>query len=192
MLKRKHADRSSWGRVLKSKYAQTFLETNEFIGYITLIKVDKVTEPLIVHYGENRISIVDNGYMWLQQFPKNTNHSMTTMFNPNGEIIQWYVDICLRNGITNNIPWLDDLYLDIILLPSGEIFLKDVEELDEALLNGIVNESQYTLAWDEANKIVSLVKSKDFNLINLADFHKEILVEKLKNNESIIEDPTRS
>lgn len=182
MLKRKHADRSSWGRGLKSKYAQTFLETHEFIGYITLIKLDKVTEPLIVHYGESRISIVDNGYMWLQQFPKNTNHSMTTMFDSNGKIIQWYVDICLRNGITNNIPWLDDLYLDIILLPSGEIFLKDVEELDEALLNGIVNESQYTLAWDEVNKIISLVKSKDFNLINLADSHKEILVEKLKNN----------
>ncbi|WP_240620311.1 DUF402 domain-containing protein [Peribacillus acanthi] len=32
--------------------------------------------------------------MWLQQFPWGKNHSVTTMLDANGDIVQWYIDIC--------------------------------------------------------------------------------------------------
>lgn len=54
-------------RVLGRKYAQAFLDTKEFKGYITLLHVIKVAEPLSVQ--EKNICIVDDGYTWLQQFP---------------------------------------------------------------------------------------------------------------------------
>ena len=51
MLKRKYGDRSDWKRVIERKYAQSYIDTNEFKGYITLLNTVKVAEPLSVKYG---------------------------------------------------------------------------------------------------------------------------------------------
>ncbi|MGA5692669.1 DUF402 domain-containing protein [Cytobacillus pseudoceanisediminis] len=117
--------------------------------------------------------------MWLQQFPLEKNHTVTTMFNANGEIVQWYIDICYKNSIENNIPWMDDLFLDIVLLPSGEIIEKDAEELEEAYKMGIIDRSLYDLAWNEQNIIKKQINRDEFQLVNLSNRHKEILLDKL-------------
>jgi uncharacterized protein len=180
MLKRKYGDRAEWNRVEKRKYAQTFLDTKEFKGYITLLNTIRVTEPLSVRYGDKNICIVDDGYMWLQQFPLGKNHSVTTMFDANGNVVQWYVDICNENGVDNGIPWMDDLFLDVVALSSGEVIQLDVDELEEALKGGIINKNQYVLALEEANKITKQICNEDFSLIKLANIHKQILEAKLK------------
>ncbi|GHH99458.1 hypothetical protein AM1BK_30010 [Neobacillus kokaensis] len=180
MLERKYGDRLEWKRVVKRKYAQSYLDTKDFRGYITLIHTIKVTEPLSVRYGENDICIVNDGYMWLQQFPLEKKHSVTTMFDANGNIVQWYIDICLENGLDRNIPWMDDLFLDIVLLPSEEVFLKDDDELEVAVVKGIIDKSLYNLAWDEANNLIKLIHNRNFELLNLSIEHKEILVNQLK------------
>jgi predicted RNA-binding protein associated with RNAse of E/G family len=180
MLKRKFGNRTEWKRVLKRKYSQTYLDTEEFKGYITLLNTIKVTEPLSVRYGEKNVCIVDNGYMWLQQFPLEKNHSVTTMFDANGDIVQWYIDICLCNGIENDIPWMDDLFLDIVLLPTGEIIEKDADEIEAALSKGIIDKSLYDLAWNEMNNIKNQISTDSFDLIRLSNNHKEILSKILK------------
>lgn len=179
-MKRKYGDRAKWKRILKRKYAQSYLDTKEFKGYITLLHTIEVTEPLSVKYGENELCICDDGYMWLQQFPLDKKHLVTTMFDTNGNIVQWYIDICLANGLDRNIPWMDDLFLDIILLPSGEVIQKDDDELEEAYLNGIIDSSLYNLAWEEANNITELLNNNSFELLHLSNIHKEMLVNKLK------------
>lgn len=175
MLKRKFGNRSEWKRVLERKYAQTYLDTNDFKGYITLLNTLRVTEPLSVRYGEKRVCIVDDGYMWLQHFPLEKNHSVTTMFNENGEIVQWYIDICHKNSIENNVPWMDDLFLDIILLPSGELIEKDSDELEEAFAKGVISRTLYDLAWNEFNHIKEQINSDKFHLVNLSNQHKNAL-----------------
>jgi len=82
-------------------------------------------------------------------------HFVTTMFNGDGEIIQWYIDTCHKNSIEDNVPYMDDLFLDLILLPSGELIEKDSDELEEAYLNGIIDKPLYDLAWNELNSIKS-------------------------------------
>lgn len=176
MLKRKFGDRSEWSRVIERKYSQSYLDTREFKGFITLLKTVLVTEPLFVNYGEEKLCIVNNGYTWLQQFPIEKNHSVTTMFNANGEIIQWYIDICHKNAIEDNVPYMDDLFLDLILLPSGELIEKDADELEEAYLNGIIDKSLYDLAWNELNSIKGDIRKGEFKLVNLAIQHKNILI----------------
>ncbi|PFG05207.1 DUF402 domain-containing protein [Bacillus sp. es.034] len=180
VLKRKYGNRSEWKRVIKRKYSQSYLDTKEFKGYITLLNIIKVTEPLSVSYGESKVFIVDDGYMWLQQFPLEKNHSVTTMFDANGDIVQWYIDICVRNGIENDIPWMDDLFLDLVLLPSGEIIEKDAEELEDALSKRIIDKNLYDLAWNEVKTIKSLISSANFDLIKLSNSHKEMLFKILK------------
>ncbi|MGX6443898.1 DUF402 domain-containing protein [Neobacillus sp. K501] len=180
MLKRKFGDRTGWKRIVSRKYAQSYLDTSEFKGYITLLNTIKVTEPLVVNYNGKNVCIVDDGYMWLQQFPLQKNHSVTTMFDANGAVVQWYIDICNKNSIENNIPWMDDLFLDIVLLPSGEVIEKDADELEVAYAKGIIDKSLYNLAWGELINIKKQIRKGNFELINLSYQHREILVDKLK------------
>lgn len=179
MLKRKYGDRSNWSRILERRYAQDLLDDEDFKGYVTLIDMVKVKEPLYIPYGEKDVCVVDDGYMWLQQFPLQEHHSITTTFDENGEVVQWYIDICLEIGIENDIPWMDDLFLDIVVLPSGEVFVMDEEELDEALDKGIINQELYDLAWDETNRLLALINQQQFKLLRLADIHKHLLEKKL-------------
>jgi predicted RNA-binding protein associated with RNAse of E/G family len=180
MLKRKHGDRSEWKRVLKREYAQSYLETENFKGHITLLKLVKVRESLIAKYDQQSVCIADDGYFWLQQFPDHKHHSVTTMFDAEGNIIQWYIDICRMNGVsTDNIPWMDDLFLDIIVLPSGEVIQKDANELEGALLRDIIDKTLYDLAWQESGHLISLINGGHFTLLNLSVEHKNFLLEKL-------------
>ncbi|GGH81386.1 putative RNA-binding protein associated with RNAse of E/G family [Pullulanibacillus pueri] len=177
MFKRKYGDRPDWTRIVKRDYAQTFLHTQEFQGHITLIKVVKVTEPLFVMYGHKRVCIVDDGYLWLQHFPFGKHYSMTTMFDACGDIVQWYIDICYENGVENQIPWMDDLYLDIVVLPSGESYLLDEDELEEAYHEGSIDFALFDLARQEAFRLQQLIKADKFELLSLAKKHKKLLLE---------------
>ncbi len=101
------------------------------------------------------------------------------MFNFDGEIVQWYIDICYRNGIENGVPWMDDLYLDIIVLPTGEVFLIDIDELEDALNTGVIDRNLYNLAWDEAKRIKKLIENGNFDLLKFSKRHKDILANKI-------------
>ncbi len=48
LLKRKSGDRKDWERITKRRYAQTYLEMDSFKGYITLLKMDEIKEPLYI------------------------------------------------------------------------------------------------------------------------------------------------
>lgn len=180
LLKRKYGDRSEWKRVLKMEYIQSFLDTERFKGYVSLLHIQNVKEPLFVNYDGIKVCIADDGYIWLQHFPiKEEHHSLTTMFDSQGNIVQWYVDICLQCGIENNVPWMDDLFLDIVILPTGEVIKKDADELDEALSRGIIDQLQYEIAWKEANRLLMLIANDEFDLMKLSKNHKEILLNNL-------------
>ena len=180
MLKRKYGERPDWSRISKKKYAQTYLETDEFKGYITLLHMVQLTEPLFVQYDKKEVCVANEGYSWLQQFPADQHHSVTTMFNEEGNVIQWYIDICLRNGCEDGKPWMDDLYLDIILFPTGEIIIKDTDELEDAYKSGIIHKELYDLAWKEVNRINRMLCTGDFPLVQLASEHKTQLMGLLK------------
>lgn len=80
------------------------------------------------------------------------------MFNAEGDIVQWYIDICLEIEIEKNVPWMDDLFLDIVMLPSNEIYLLDKDELENAYKENSITKHQYNLAWKEANGIIEQLK----------------------------------
>ncbi|HWO75330.1 MAG TPA: DUF402 domain-containing protein [Bacillus sp. (in: firmicutes)] len=181
MLKRKWGDRAGWKRVIERTYKQAYLDTNEFAGYITLLNIKKVSEPAFAKYDEEEICIADNGYIWLQQFPLNAYHTVTTTFDSTGKVVQWYIDICIQTGVNNKgVPWMDDLFLDIVVLPSGKMFQLDAEELEEALEKGIINQDAYDLAWKEADRITQLIEFNNFDLLKLSYIHLDFLLENIE------------
>ena len=180
MLKRKFGNRHDWQRITQRRYAQEFVDTDDFKGHITLIDMVKVMEPLTIWLGEKEICIVDDGYMWLQQFPVGINHMVTTIFDGEGNIVKWYIDICLEYGMEKGIPIIDDLFLDIVVLPTGDIYLLDEDELEEALATGVINQGLYDLAWAETKRLMKLIEKDQFDLFDLANLHKKTLEKSLE------------
>ncbi|MNY57911.1 hypothetical protein D3C86_1941790 [compost metagenome] len=69
------------------------------------------------------------------------------------------------------VPWFDDLYLDVVILPGGQSFLLDAEELEDALKRGLITQEDFDLAWDEANKLMDAYKRDGFPLLEMTGRH---------------------
>jgi predicted RNA-binding protein associated with RNAse of E/G family len=120
----------------------------QYQGYSSLVYFVDGTKKLIINENGTDICLSDGGYRWLNYLPDNENWCMTAMYNQYGEIIEWYFDITKGNIIdSNGIPCMDDLFLDIVLLPNGEIVTLDENELQEALVQGEINQQDYQFAY---------------------------------------------
>ena len=78
------------------------------------------------------------------------------------------------------MPWWDDLYLDIVVLPDGYLELQDAEELQEALQVGSINRSQFDLAHREAERIMTELKSDYVGVMAYAKLHYQQLLPLVK------------
>src|SRR5579885_1067452 len=94
-MKRKRADRADWPRIAKKRFVQTRIDEKEFCGYVTLFCIDAVHQPLWKNLSGQSICLVDQGYLWLQQFPLNAHYSITSIFDAQGNFVRWYIDICI-------------------------------------------------------------------------------------------------
>ncbi len=177
-MKRKRADRADWKRITRSRFRMTRVNAKEYSGYITLLHMDEVEEPLSIELQDQKIYIADRDLSWLQHFPEGAHYTLTTMFNADGEVIQWYIDICWQLGVDEDgVPWYDDLYLDIVVTPDGEIILLDVEELDEALREGKISPLAYDFAWQEADALMLAIEEDMFPLLWLSETHYQQLMQ---------------
>ncbi|MBZ9689703.1 DUF402 domain-containing protein [Clostridium estertheticum] len=167
-MKRTFADRPNWTRIIEKRFKLTYLEEKEFKGHVSIIYIDKVREPLVLEAAGKNVFLANNGFIWMQHFPKDCNYALTTMFNEKHEVIQWYFDICNGNKINSlGIPYYDDLYLDVVLLPTGEILLLDEDELEQALKDDSIDKALYDLAYFEAKTLIyNIQENKDLLPLN--------------------------
>ncbi|KZE69346.1 hypothetical protein AWM68_03515 [Fictibacillus phosphorivorans] len=162
-MEHKTADRPNWKRVLERNFEVTHKQNFCFNGKVTAIHLEQVSEPLIVHYKYHKVCIADSGYTWLQHFPEDEKYTITTVLDTSGEVVQFYIDICLDHGVSEEgIPWFDDLYLDIVILPDKELFLLDDNELMEAFDKGAITDKEMKLAHKTAQKIISKYEKGEF------------------------------
>ncbi|WP_223066272.1 DUF402 domain-containing protein [Paenibacillus caui] len=162
-MKRKFGDRANWRRVTQRKFASRYVEDKYFTGYITLYTIQALREPLWKTYGRHTFRIADKGYSWLQYYPKNAHYIVTAMFDDRNEVIEWYIDVCKNQGVTDQgVPWFDDLYLDIVVLRNGEVFLLDQDELDDALSRRLISLKDYELATHTARELLQMIDAHAF------------------------------
>ena len=148
------------------------LDTAEFTGYRTLLLMDAVSEPFWAQVGSEPCRVADSGFAWLQHFPDGARHSLTTMFDADGQVVQWYIDICARHGVDDHgVPWYDDLYLDIVVSPAGGRWLLDADELDAALEAGLVSPADYDFAHAEARRLLDALERDEWPLLQLSVRH---------------------
>lgn len=179
-MKRRSADRPDWQRVLARRFAVQYIEDPEFAGYVTYLHLDRVREPLFVTYDAAPVCVAADGFGWMQQFPAGEPYTVTTMFDRAGEVVQWYIDVCERHGLDDRgMPWIDDMYLDVVLEPHGAIHVLDRDELEEALALGRVTPNEYQRAYATLDDILSRLRSGRFSLIARSQAHRSLLQARL-------------
>jgi predicted RNA-binding protein associated with RNAse of E/G family len=154
-MERKLVNRPNWKRIMGKRFKLSYVENSDFTGYVTALYLDKVREPLIVEAAGRQLRLVDNGYIWLQHLPNNENYALTTMYDSQGNVVQWYFDITKQNSVNaEGIPYFDDLYLDVVVLPSSEVIILDEDELQGAVNVGDITKDDYSLAYKTAKQII--------------------------------------
>ena len=179
-MKQRAADRLPWPRVTARRFVTHAFTTTEFQGVATLLCIDAVREPLWADWQGHRFCICDSGYTWVQHFPTNTHYAVTTQFDAQDQVVQWYIDICNHHWVDERgIPWWEDLYLDLLVFPDGGCHIVDADELDDALQRGVIDTSLHTLAWQEARHLQSTIQAGAFPLLGLANAHRLYLLQSL-------------
>lgn len=144
-MKRKFADARQNKNILKSKFSNIYVDDKYIKGNISILNIVEVKDRWTVDT-ENRC-ILDNGYIWLEIYPDDENYCITAICDQNYNIKEWYIDIIKCNGIKENVPYCDDLYLDIVIVPDGRIHVLDEDELLEAYNNELITKDDYDLVY---------------------------------------------
>ncbi|WP_026591269.1 DUF402 domain-containing protein [Bacillus sp. UNC437CL72CviS29] len=172
-MKRKYGDGSSWNRLIEKTYEVKAIEQ----GMLGILRIQKVKEPSYKKYNDRELCIVDAGYTWVQYFINNKNFAITAMLNEKRELVQYYIDVAKEYKIDERgMPYFDDLYLDVVLLPNGDIYLLDEDELEEAYRDGDISKEEYNESVDTAKWLIEVIEKEKFPWITLLE--KEI--QKLK------------
>ena len=150
-------------------YSLLKIDESFFRGYACFLKLQNIEKPLIVYNGEENICIKDNDYEWIEVYPTNGNFAITIMYDNKGNLIEWYFDIAREIGKDNGIPYEDDLYLDVVLTPSGEVILLDEDELKEAFNKREMTREEFENAYKEAEQLMNKLKNNKDKLKEYTD-----------------------
>lgn len=144
--------------VIEVKQKIKSINEKDFIGDICLDNFIKISKPTIL---ENGMCIKDNNYKWLIFYNYSSKICLTTIYNNKGEIVEWYFDIARSIGKEKGMPYQDDLYLDVVLRPNGEIILLDEDELKEAFERNEMTKEEYEEAYKIANNLIEKINGKE-------------------------------
>lgn len=137
-----------------------------FTGDIYFYDFIEVKEKIVIPNGK---CIMDNNYKWLEFYDYNSKVKLTAIYDENNEIIEWYFDIAREIGKEKDVPYEDDLYLDVVATPTGEVILLDEEELKNALNRMEITNKEYEDTYKEANQLMDRLSNKKEELQEFTD-----------------------
>jgi predicted RNA-binding protein associated with RNAse of E/G family len=174
--------RSDWHRILERKYTVSPCDFLGMEGVVSLLQIQKVTEPLMVS-GENgeKVLIADKGFSWLQVAFREQFFWATVMFDNQGKFLQAYFDITAGNTFEDmNNPKFRDMYLDLVLLEDGRILVLDRDELDEALEQKEITEDEYGQTVKEGDKLQLFLQKNGKEFLNFCREWRKIMLEEVQ------------
>lgn len=153
-MKRSRLSYDEWKCILSKELCGKNVNSTFFKGYIGLIEIKEVNEVQIWKCNGQNITVCDKGLKWLSILPQDDNYCITAMLNEKDEILLWYIDMIAGQGTdAEGIPYFDDLYLDLVVYPDGEIIVDDMDELEEALSQKDITQIQFDLAIETSNRL---------------------------------------
>ena len=140
------------------------IDEKDFKGDICYYKFIDVNKKMVI---PNGLCIMDTDYKWLEFYDYSSKVKLSAIFDENDKIVEWYFDIARKIGKEHGKPFEDDLYLDVVVTPKGEILLLDEDELKNAYDRLEISKEEFDMAYDEAR---SLIKKLENNFDKLKEF----------------------
>ena len=163
-LKKRYADRSFGNRADMAIFKTKSIDEKDFKGDICYYKFIDVNKKMVI---PNGLCIMDTDYKWLEFYDYSSKVKLSAIFDENDKIVEWYFDIARKIGKEHGKPFEDDLYLDVVVTPKGEILLLDEDELKNAYDRLEISKEEFDMAYDEAR---SLIKKLENNFDKLKEF----------------------
>ena len=102
-------------------------------------------------YGGISFTFLDRGY------------KLGRFYDEHGEFLYWYCDIIeVHHDHAADTYTLNDLLLDIKVLPDGEVRLLDADELAQAIEEGLISNDQACKALKTLDSLLKLIYSGSF------------------------------
>ncbi len=173
-MKINYADRRNDKNILKKNFKIMDSKSEEFAGKISLIEIEDLKENFEANRPDGMSEIViAKDYKMMIYYPKEEKYSMTVMYDNKWNLLQWYFDIEKdKCQYDLGIPYSEDFYLDVVVLPDGRFYTLDEDELEEVLHNQLISKEEYNMAYETRNKVIQMIKN-DF--IKLCDFTQKSL-----------------
>lgn len=146
--------------------------------YISLKRINEIDEVFIINKFGKDIVFIDNGYYIVEFTPLNQFYNGRAFLDKDLNVIGYYFDMTRGNGVEENIPYYDDLYLDIVIYCSNQedvVEIVDEDELIEALNNQQITQQEYALAQATCSNLVEEIQKKKNYFINM---DKKALIQK--------------
>lgn len=146
---------------------------NHFVGDVYLKKYIHIKKK---HLLDSGVCIQNDNYKWLQFYQYNKKACLTTIYDNNNNIVEWYFDIAKEIGKENGIPYQDDMYLDVVLKPNGEVVLLDEDEFEEAFERKEFTKDEYDEAYKTAYELMDRLKNKQNEMKDFTDYYFNIML----------------
>ena len=169
--------RSDWHRILEREYTVSPCSFQNMEGVVSLLQIQRVTEPLTVKYEDGDVLIADKGYSWLQVAFREQFFWATVMYDDKGNFMQGYFDITAGNTFEDmENPKFQDMYLDLVLFGDGRIQVLDEDELKEALEQSEITEEQYLQTVKAGKELYCFLQENDKEFLRFCSEWREKLL----------------
>lgn len=162
-MRTKFIDKRGWRRVTDSSYKEQLITLNDERFLVGLISINKVTNPLTVKIVDEDVCVVAPGFHWLTIMPEKKYFSITVMYDEDWTVLQYYIDINYEHTLKLGDAKRKDLYLDVLVLPSGKKEVVDKKDLKHALKKGKVTKEQSDFAYSVVDEVYKMLDT-DFSL----------------------------
>jgi predicted acetyltransferase/predicted RNA-binding protein associated with RNAse of E/G family len=164
-LKKRYADRYVGNRA-NANLKIISISDDYFSGDIYLYKFIDVKDKILIPNGK---CLIDINYKWLEFYDYSSKVKLTAIYDENNNIIEWYFDIAREIVKDNEIPYEDDLYLDVVVIPNGDIILLDEDELKEAFNKKELTQEEFENAYKESEQLINKLKNNKDKLKEYTD-----------------------
>jgi len=142
-------------------------------AYSALITFLPGSRKLLTDIDGKQVNLSAPDCKCLMYLPLDEYWKIAVGVSPENELVEWYFDISSGNYLDDSgMPCIDDLYLDLIVQPSGKTITLDADELQEALDKNLITPEDYNHAYMVHDQILN---SKWSDVAFLTGFSEKLL-----------------
>lgn len=152
---------SSWNFVVTKNEDEKF--------FLCIKQINKIDKPFIVESEGRATTFIDKGFFIVEFTPLDKLYNGRVYLDQDRNEIEYYFDITGGNGEEENIPYYDDLYLDLIYKPNlkNSFEICDEDELEDALKRKEISKKKFDLAYKTMNELKEEIKQGKNFFVNL-------------------------